>query len=1026
MPSDYAKIRDDNIRRRGEEFDDIGRLISEQLYSDRTHFIYELLQNAEDALERRYQDEPNNTLPGSVKFLLFKDRLEFRHWGQPFNEKDVQAISDVLKGTKSEDIAQIGKFGIGFKSVYAFTATPEIHSGDEHFIIERYIRPQSAKRLSEDISDETIFIFPFNHENISPEKAHNLIAAKLSNLGSRVLLFLKRIDGIKWSIEKTREKGHYVKNSQVRSDAKQVTVIGQKNGQDEEEKWLVFERSLPVIDGVSTVRAEIAFRLENKSQDQTEGIVRINDSPLFVYFPTEKPTRFGFLIQGPYRTTPARDNIPKDDDWNKMLVKETAALIAEALQHLKETGLLTVALLEALPIRMDDFPKDDMFYPVVEAVSDALRDQEMLPADDGTFVSAVNAKLASAEWLRMLLNKEHLGELFRTNQPLKWLSGEITENGKPDLWKYIRENLKVEEITPDSFARKIDVSFLANQSDDWMISFYKFLTPQKALWKKKGGGYWDQPGPLRSKRFIRLQDGSHVSPFRDDESPRVYLTIGEDADTSLLIVKAEISQHIEVYQFLKELGIPDLDIVAEVIERILPKYGTGYSKVLIDEHKRDIGKIERAYSTDSQEKKQRLKEMLWATAFVLSDNPSSASINYLKPTEAYFRNDILLAYFAGNENIGFVSPEYEPSMLVILKDLGVADIFRISSKSSPHSTDDILFGYRNGKYVRGLKGFDPDIEVDGLKHALMNPPIEKSYIVWRVIAMQYSQCIKGKVLHSSRQDFSRNASTYEEKELISEFGQLLRDSTWLPGRDGKLYKPNEMTLDELHDSFVRDDKLAEQLCMKKDVVAKLALEAGVTPEDIELLKQYPEEFKEWKTAISAKINKPAFPTRVSSNPEHREERFAEQIDHASQKEYVQRNRSVRTTKGNIDQNLWLKEHYTNKEEKMVCQICKEEMPFRKRDGEYYFEAVEALSRDHFPKEHESQFLALCPLCAAIYKEYVKSDEGAMESFRNSLMNSEGPEVFLQLGELKTSIRFVETHYFDIKTILRAQEDLGLC
>ena len=60
MPCNYDKITKDNIRRRGEEFDDIGRLISQQLYSDRSHFVYELLQNAEDALERRFRDDPKN------------------------------------------------------------------------------------------------------------------------------------------------------------------------------------------------------------------------------------------------------------------------------------------------------------------------------------------------------------------------------------------------------------------------------------------------------------------------------------------------------------------------------------------------------------------------------------------------------------------------------------------------------------------------------------------------------------------------------------------------------------------------------------------------------------------------------------------------------------------------------------------------------------------------------------------------------------------------------------------------------
>ena len=96
---------------------------------------------------------------------------------------------------------------------------------------------------------------------------------------------------------------------------------------------------------------------------------------------------------------------------------------------------------------------------------------------------------------------------------------------------------------------------------------------------------------------------------------------------------------------------------------------------------------------------------------------------------------------------------------------------------------------------------------------------------------------------------------------------------------------------------------------------------------------------------------------------------------------------------------------------------------KKRNGEYYFEMVEALSRDHFAKEHEAQFLALCPLCAARYKEFVKKDEKNMESFKNVLMNSKKPEVSLQLGEVdtSTSVRFVESHFLDITTIIKAKE-----
>lgn len=202
MPSDYERICKDNIKSRGEDFDDIGKMISEQLYSDKSHFIYELLQNAEDALARRYKENENSHCDNKVQFSLFSDRLEFRHCGVLFNENDVRGITDVLKGTKQKDAGQIGTFGIGFKSVYAFTASPEIHSGDEHFVIKRYIRPEAVSAGNISIKeDETAFRFPFDHDELDSDTAFDFIAKKLRELGPRVLLFLKRINEIEWIIE---------------------------------------------------------------------------------------------------------------------------------------------------------------------------------------------------------------------------------------------------------------------------------------------------------------------------------------------------------------------------------------------------------------------------------------------------------------------------------------------------------------------------------------------------------------------------------------------------------------------------------------------------------------------------------------------------------------------------------------------------------------------------------------------------------------------------------------------------------
>ena len=131
MSADYEKIRDENIARYG--WDTAVLDLLGQLYSERTHFIFELIQNAEDAGAT------------ALAFELFGDRLEVRHDGRPFTEADVRGVCGVAQSAKSGDLTKIGQFGIGFKSVYAYTATPRVHSGAEHFQIDHYVRPSPAE-----------------------------------------------------------------------------------------------------------------------------------------------------------------------------------------------------------------------------------------------------------------------------------------------------------------------------------------------------------------------------------------------------------------------------------------------------------------------------------------------------------------------------------------------------------------------------------------------------------------------------------------------------------------------------------------------------------------------------------------------------------------------------------------------------------------------------------------------------------------------------------------------------------------
>jgi HSP90 family molecular chaperone len=53
MATDYAALKNENVKRYGTDIGRIGRMLLANRYDDRSHFIFELLQNAEDALKRR-------------------------------------------------------------------------------------------------------------------------------------------------------------------------------------------------------------------------------------------------------------------------------------------------------------------------------------------------------------------------------------------------------------------------------------------------------------------------------------------------------------------------------------------------------------------------------------------------------------------------------------------------------------------------------------------------------------------------------------------------------------------------------------------------------------------------------------------------------------------------------------------------------------------------------------------------------------------------------------------------------------
>ena len=459
MPSDYDQIRNDNIEEYGRGERHLAYLGS--LYPDRTHFVFEILQNAEDAGASK------------VRFTVSQDKLEVTHDGRPFTDRDVRGVCGIGEGEKADDLTKIGRFGIGFKSVYAYTMRPEIHSGDDHFCIEKYVRPCAVEPRPIYDSWTTLFVFPFDKTEPDPNVASEEISDCLGKLNIRTLLFLKSIKEVEYAIPGAT--GVYLREDSARGSAREVEIVGQSNEDEETEKWLVFSRPVKTPEMSQNIYVELGFFLATDN-DGKQTIERVQDTPLVVYFPTEKRTDLGFLIQGPYQTTLARDNVPTSEPWNEVLINETADLTVESLHELKKLGLLTVSLLNTLPIDADDFPSWSMFRPIYTRVKEALIKEELLPTHDSSFVAAKNALLArGVDLMNLLNNAGSLGTLWESDGNIRWLpSSAITENRTPNLRRYLIEELNVEEVTPESFAAKVTASFMDDQSDEWVQDFYCF------------------------------------------------------------------------------------------------------------------------------------------------------------------------------------------------------------------------------------------------------------------------------------------------------------------------------------------------------------------------------------------------------------------------------------------------------------------------------------------------------------------------------------------------------------------------
>ena len=1027
------------------------RLLTD-LYPDNAHFIYELLQNADDAKA------------SEVRFTLNTDRVEFEHNGSElFTIDDIESITNIGSSTKADDPTNIGKFGVGFKAVFAYTANPEIESGLFHFRIREMVVPESISpgSLGE---RKTCFVFPFDNPEKPPEKAQAEIEKHLQELNENTLLFLNNIRKIEYRLPDATEG--FLERRETADDEHQIEIAVMRQGRTVPESvhYLRFEKVVSVRDETDGKREDyriaVAFGLE--PQDQGWKIAPLYPGQVCIYFPAVKETsNLRFHLHAPFASTVARDSV-RDYPANNELRNHLAELVAESMPAIRDQGLLNVEFLAVLPNSRDNL--SPFYLPIQERLIQEFNQEKLTPMKRGGHAAALTCYRGRRD-LSDLINDEDLAMLLGEDPTLPlWIANPPQINQPEDNflsmlgtheWKI--ENL-IEEL--QSPADSV-MEWLNGKSDEWHQALYVLLgeylssAPSYSLYFSE-----ERKTKLSNLRIVRCSDGEYRIGSEchfpgDDREPDEILssaaTVLEEESQS---VTQEDEREEDFNYVAREVYSSGRNGAREKSREFLEKIGVRK----IDESERIKVVLKQRYTKPF---KPRTEDMPRFLAF-FEDEPNKVSLFRDYPIfkidkdfdnkswwsrprgvfldSPYLGTGLSVYYDALSDDITSrkwaLSPAYmesgvDPEVLgKFAEAVGAQTKLGAQEQKIPqnHPQREYLLGAPGGVW-RSDTGEDRDYTIPEFQILLNAPSIDKSRLVWLTMRSLPEQHLKARY---------RMNQSYEAHEADSTLVHELSSTKWVPQKDRDsiaFVKPCDASREHLpekgfpwpkghpHDAgekwleAIRFGENAESARWDEEERDQRAQEWGFNSGDeAAIAAEFVQFLKEQGRTPEEEL------VRLRSS-EQRAERLTIEMDDAPKREYAPRLRSVRITRGRIAPRTYLRGHYSQ-DATMECQMCRRlEMPFKKRNSDDdYFLAVEALQKEHFPKEHEAQYLALCPECAEMYQEFVKRSAPARETLYNLLKTSEDSEVRLKSHGHVIRLWFEDKHWLDLTTVVTYYED----
>lgn len=972
-------------------------------YAEPTHFIFELLQNADDQEAKR------------VRFKLFPDRAEFYHWGKPFRRDDVERITRLGDSGKPDEIHKIGSFGIGFKSVFAVTDRPEVYCTLEGvpfaFAINDLIVPIELPRPP-DQGEETLFVLPYTSKAGTNRSAE--AGAQLAKAGPEVLMFLNHIEDLTW--EDTTGGGERYRCVRDRDGVVLFKREALASGKDKQRSsaYRIFRKDVQLPDGKPS-EACLAFRLD----DDGKAVGENSPVKLWVYFETEEQTGFRFRLHGPFKLTDSRANIMRGEPFNRELISELSALAASALVQLRDEGRLARDTLNALPVPSDNFPED--WKILAETIWRVMSEQEVLPKAASGYAASASLWQGTQE-LRAVLADADLAALAEKN--MAWTVSMGQRNGRVDQ---LLKHVGVVELTLNDLPKQLHElasrtgvmeAWLTSHDDQWFQRFYRLLNGIKS----------HQAASLSRLPIVRTADGNHrrasdarFTPANDGKDSGIRVQGVSFVAPALLTGEKQVREEVE--DFLEQLGVKLVD-ESDYIHALLTRYYVAGSRVSdMKAHVRHIERFAAWLATNSD------KAMIFqrANLFLLDDSDA------LQPPSVFYIDRPFLETGL-NAVFGMEGPLKDRKRPFAKRYRGVKGVVEFAcalgvmqnliptrTTTDNHPEKRALRADYNSYRSRWGNATDVDWVIPDLGRLLAEPSVAVSLCIWRSLqALERTRFVAK----------FRHAESYPVREKPASFVYLLKSEAWIPSSSGEFRKPEDIVESELPPEFDATDRtgwldligLGTGVRRKADEYQEkrqAAIRAGIPDDFAEQFQELSEDQK--RCVIEAGLRqletiesaKPEFPERDSANPDRRRVKAAEVAEGAPEKRREVRERTVRVEPPGHREStrVYLADLYTNDDGVMVCQCCRNGMPFQLADGSYYFEAVQF---DYeCERELTQNYMALCPVCAAKYRNARTTTDAEMRAG----LESGDSEIPVTLAGKPESIRFVNIHKDDLLNAL---------